>query len=273
LNKPTTEEVQFEDLDLSSYVQQSDLSGYATIDDVDEATSGKADLSAIANLSAGVGISITASGDGYVISSTGGGGSVPEGVMAESGLNYTQNGEISGYNNSAFYDAPLNNFVNQNSGAWGGSALNVSAGPGIKLNMVDNTLVASLDETVLFDTSAYNGAGTINLSEPYTNFERLKVLAVRGNADQSTPYSYSGPWWEYETDGIVSSKYTAFGSLTPAIFERQFWKYSVYSAANTSTFVWCEGGQKNILTTSAGTSANTYTASVGIKKVIGINRK
>ena len=323
LNKPATEEVQFEELDLSSYVQQSELSGYAskndlsgkldtsayvapqnadwnstsglsqilnkpsteevqfeelnlsayaTLDDVDEATSGKADLSAIANLSAGVGISITASGDGYVISSEGG-GSVPEGVMAESGLNYTQNGEISGYNNSAFYDAPLNDFVNQNSGAWGGSALNVSAGPGIKLDMVDDTLVASLDETVLFDTSSYNGAGTINLSEPYTNFERLKVLAVRGNADQSSPYAYSGPWWEYETDGIVSSKYVAFGSLTPAIFERQFWKYSVYSATNTSTFVWCEGGQKNILTTGAGTTADTYTASVGIKKVIGINRK
>jgi len=40
LNKPTTEEVQFEELDLSSYVEQSDLSAYATHAEVVSATSG-----------------------------------------------------------------------------------------------------------------------------------------------------------------------------------------------------------------------------------------
>jgi len=163
--------------------------------------------------------------------------------------------------------------VNTNSGAWGGSALPISAGPGIKVNLVDNTLVFSNDETVLWETTAYNGEGNINLSEPYTNFERLKVLAVRGNSDQTSPYSYSGPWCEYETEGITTGTYRAFGSLTPAIFERQFWKYSVYSATSETNFVWCEGGQKNILATGAGTTANSFTASVGIKKIVGINRK
>lgn len=42
LNKPSIEEVQFEELDLSSYVQQSDLSGYASKNDL----SGKLDSSA-----------------------------------------------------------------------------------------------------------------------------------------------------------------------------------------------------------------------------------
>ena len=40
LNKPTTEDVQFEELDLSSYVEQSDLSAYATHSEVVSATSG-----------------------------------------------------------------------------------------------------------------------------------------------------------------------------------------------------------------------------------------
>ena len=40
LNKPSTEEVQFEELDLSSYVEQSDLSAYATHAEIVSATSG-----------------------------------------------------------------------------------------------------------------------------------------------------------------------------------------------------------------------------------------
>jgi len=62
--------------------------------------------------------------------------------------------------------------VNTNSGVWGGSALPISAGPGIKVNLVDNTLVFSNDETVL-----YSGVGTTaaTLAEPITNFESIKV--------------------------------------------------------------------------------------------------
>lgn len=36
------------------------------------------------------------------------------------------------------------------------------------------------DETVLFETTAVNGSGTCDLSEPYTNFERVMVLPTRG---------------------------------------------------------------------------------------------
>lgn len=216
------------------YLVPQDLNGYATDDDVIAATSGKQD-------------------------------------SLEFG--YTSGGSVSAINNSGIYDSELNSFVIQNSAAWGGSAMPISGGPGVRIRIDNGILVAEADETVLFETSSYYGSGTINLSEPYTNFEKLKVLAVRGNIDQSAPYAYSGPYWEYDTDGIITDRYVAFGSLNPAIFERQFWKYSVYSAQNTSTFVWAEGGQKNIFSTAAGTSANSYTACVGIKKVIGINRK
>ena len=50
--------------------------------------------------------------------------------------------------NSANIDATVSN-VSANSGAWGGSALPISAGPGIKFEMVDNTLVASTQGPIL----------------------------------------------------------------------------------------------------------------------------
>lgn len=67
----------------------------------------------------------------------------------------------------------VNNTVNTQSANWGGSALALSAGPGVKLEMVGDTLVASTDETVLWE-----GAGTSSctLSENCTNFERIKIL-------------------------------------------------------------------------------------------------
>jgi hypothetical protein len=68
--------------------------------------------------------------------------------------------------------------VSSNSGAWGGSALPISAGPGIKFSMVDNTLVASTDETVLY--SNFTGRPTtvgsyIDLSESPLNFTEIAI--------------------------------------------------------------------------------------------------
>ena len=105
------------------------------------------------------------------------GGEVPEGTMVESNLEFNAVGEISGYNGSALTDASLNNIVQTNSGAWGGSALPISAGNGVKINLVNNTLVFSNDETVLFSATDSTGstAQTITLSEPYTAFKRIKM--------------------------------------------------------------------------------------------------
>ena len=63
--------------------------------------------------------------------------------------------------------------VSSNSGVWGGSALQISAGPGIKVDLVDNTLVFSNDETVLFDAND-TAATSAHLSESITAFERAK---------------------------------------------------------------------------------------------------
>ena len=64
----------------------------------------------------------------------GGGGELPESVSAAA--DYVTA-------NSANIDATVSN-VSANSGAWGGSALPISAGPGIGLSMVDGVLVISV---------------------------------------------------------------------------------------------------------------------------------
>lgn len=104
---------------------------------------------------------------------------LPDGVMVESGLEY-DNTEISGYSGSAFKDVALTDVVTANSGVWGGSALPISAGPGIKFEMIDNTLVASVDETVLASSIA-NEATAFTLSEEAGNFERLRLYDTYGN--------------------------------------------------------------------------------------------
>lgn len=76
--------------------------------------------------------------------------------------------------------------VSSNSGAWGGSALPISAGPGIKVNLVDNTLVFSNDETVLY-TGSPSWKQSITLSESPLNFARVKILF--GNNLDTTGYT------------------------------------------------------------------------------------
>jgi len=75
---------------------------------------------------------------------------------------------------SANIDSTIDN-VSANSGAWGGSALPISAGPGIKFEIVNDTLVASVDETVLYSGNLTGNGATAQLSEPIQNFERIKV--------------------------------------------------------------------------------------------------
>lgn len=76
----------------------------------------------------------------------------------------------------------VNNTVTDQSANWGGSALALSAGPGVKLEKVGDTLVAGLDETVLWSGSGWTVGDvgqTINLSEEPTNFSIVKVYGYR----------------------------------------------------------------------------------------------
>ena len=122
---------------------------------------------------------------------------VPAGTMNESAFEYDASNNITAYNGSAFKagdefpqsateaietvtanSADWNGTtetVSSNSGVWGGSALPISAGPGIKFEMVNDTLVASIDETILYSGDLTGNGATAQLSEPIQNFERIKV--------------------------------------------------------------------------------------------------
>ena len=56
---------------------------------------------------------------------------------------YDESGAISSINTSALSDVGLQTFVNNNSAMWGGSALPISAGPGIEFNYINGVLVIS----------------------------------------------------------------------------------------------------------------------------------
>ena len=86
--------------------------------------------------------------------------------------------------NSANIDATVSN-VSANSGAWGGSALPISAGHGIKFEIVNDTLVASVTSTStsgyvwqsasLFHTDTPIKQTTYNLSDNCSNYDKLDV--------------------------------------------------------------------------------------------------
>lgn len=70
--------------------------------------------------------------------------------------------------------------VTANSGVWGGSALPISAGLGIKFEMVDGTLVASTSgyvwqSALLFHTDTPVTQTTYTLSENCSNYDKLEV--------------------------------------------------------------------------------------------------
>ena len=125
---------------------------------------------------------------------------VPTGTMNESAFEYDTGNKISGYNGSAFacgseiptavsgYWQSASDTVCANSGVWGGSALQISAGPGIKFELVNDTLVASTNETVLYEGDLSGNGATAQLSEPIQNFERIKVY---GHTDDGIQY----PWF------------------------------------------------------------------------------
>ena len=103
-----------------------------------------------------------------------GGGDVPEGTMVESNLEYNSQGYINGYNGSAVADQTLTNIVSSNSAAWGGSAIPVSAGEGVKIDYTNGVLVFKQDRTQLYSgTTQVTG---FTASEPLTNFERVEFV-------------------------------------------------------------------------------------------------
>ena len=177
---------------------------------------------------------------------------------------YTDADTISSINTSAITDVGLNNIVQTNSGAWGGSALPISAGNGIKVNLVDNTLVFSNDETLLWEdnTDPAEGInGTKSINETVSNFENIDVYFWRCS-DHSQTYRY------YQINRVPvmsgSSNFATFWQESTAWF-----KMFLRISGTTATFR--EGHYTNAGLTDTLTETNMYSQG-NIFKIVGINR-
>lgn len=117
--------------------------------------------------------------DGYKISGYAG-SAFKAGTDLEFGYDSAYN--ISAINTSALTDVSLNNIVQTNSGAWGGSALPVSAGKGVGIGVLDNTLVVSSTLTgyvwtsaSLFTTATPTKNTSYTLTDSCSNYDKLEV--------------------------------------------------------------------------------------------------
>lgn len=133
-------------------------------------------------------------------------------------------------------------------------------------------VVPGYNETVLFETTAIYGAGVCNLSESLKNFERIGVKPTRGWNRTPNPGG-AGPWNYFDTDQIVGGATEPFQAICPFIMEYYNWKISQFNPnADCTVLTWSRGFQKNMETNVFSTAVN-FNDSVGIQKVIGINRK
>ena len=156
--------------------------------------------------------------------------------------------------------------VSANSGTWGGSALPISAGPGIKLEMVNNTLVASTDETLLWSGNAGFGEMPITLSESMNNFENIEITWIpRYNGDYGSPT---------RVDKLSTNSYNGNLQWTLGGFYRNAgsnWLGYVYlSANNTSTILTHDS---SFYINPATTAAPGNNLAFRVCKIVGINRK
>lgn len=155
--------------------------------------------------------------------------------------------------------------VTANSGTWGGSALPISAGPGIKVDLVDNTLVFSNDETVLWE----GDASAFSLSEAATGFNNLQITyypTEGGTACSTVMYVPSTAtrinlFSEYikESNDFIIEDVTKF-------ITNDFTNYSYGAGAHAwySTLMERQGG-------AGGDCFNRVTKVVGVNRIAGGN--
>jgi len=187
---------------------------------------------------------------------------------------YDSADNISAINNSALTDVSLNNIVQTNSGAWGGSALPISAGPGVKLQLVNGTLVVSNDETVLYNnlTGRPNSPGqSIILSESPLNFDKVAIY-LNGSTPTGTINVANG-YEEVPLEQISSSNTLQFMKAFCGTLGNQDATFEMgcgYSGTSGLTWTKWYGYAKSVLGNEAAFDNPTH---LNIWKVIGINRK
>jgi hypothetical protein len=248
----------------ATYLTAVDLTPYATTAEVDSISSMLS--GAIDYVSANAGDEFPVSADEaiqYVQTNSANIDDTVTSYQTNSGTFLTAHQAISAEEWNDCYDN-----VNTNSGAWGGSALPISAGPGIKVNLVDNTLVFSNDETVLYSANA--ASNTIVLSEKATNFERLRLELQSYQSTMVVNYTEVKPNDNYLT-------FFAQTLIPDATYPLQILGVQ-FSSTNGITYNMERGVRAYYKTTSdwGGNDTTDMTSNIKdagfITKVVGINR-
>lgn len=162
------------------------------------------------------------------------------------------------------------NNVSANSGTWGGSALPISAGPGIKVDLVDNTLVFSNDETVLWSGGDLTIGATATLSETVKNFELFGVYGHESNRGR-------GVYQEFNPAVIENANTQNFALFLPDCAPDFSWAgwyiENLYFTDTAATALANVSGRQTWRWYSNGTweddSSNRH---ILVDKIVGINR-
>jgi hypothetical protein len=154
--------------------------------------------------------------------------------------------------------------VTTNSGVWGGSALPVSAGQGVKINLIDNTLVFSNDETVLWSGSRTSAVQT---SESMKNFDKCQVYIAHGT--YGPPQVYTLDFADMSTTGYFAITRPRGASNLNVAYIRLTADNTHLAAVNAKCLAF-----GSWTTTATGVTATTGESEDlnSIIKVIGINR-
>lgn len=191
---------------------------------------------------------------------------IGSGYMETSALEYDGD-KISGYAGSAFKagdEFPQSateaiEAVTANSGAWGGSALPISAGPGIKMEFVDGKLVFKTDETVLW--TGANNSTAFTLNEPIYNFDCIELVnekntnscRIKVDGTVSAGFNYNRLW--LQPDNTIMQRYYAVTSNDGQTFGVRYVRGVDINTAGATTY---------------GGGSNWYLENT---KIIGIGRK
>lgn len=174
-----------------------------------------------------------------------------ESAVSAASSNYYTTANESGYALSSDVSATVD-LVGTQSANWGGSALALSAGPGVKLEKVGDTLVASTDETLLW-SGVIASNQTAALSESIANFRSVKVYG----------YTHNGSAFSWASEVPVQNT-TIFGV-----------GLSLWSGSNLELDVSRFALSNTTVSSLSGTwiaNATMGNATANITKVYGLNR-
>lgn len=239
----------------SGFITGVDLSNYATTGYVESAVSGKLDTSAFN------------SGDFYSTSNPSGfitgvdltpyqptsamSGYIPTSLSSD----FQQATGMSSYALSSDVSATVG-LVGTQSANWGGSALALSAGPGVSLTKSGNTLIAGLDETVLWSGNLNTTADKITLSEPFENFAAIDI--------------YWRSYQRYYVNRLQSISKLQIGQVYCDGNYPQITTIFYDGAYSGTEFTF--GSMYHQAVTAASNTKSTDFENIGIKKIVGINR-